>query len=407
MDSDALDDGPDSDIKLVSMMFEPETVAALMAPDAQSVYAELQGRCPVLQRPGRRVTMLKMADVLEINRHPAVRGNGSLDSSMGGARKLIPLDLDGERHRHYRKLLDPVFAPRRVALLEPNVRELADELIDGFVDDGGAELFARFCQPLPSRIFLSIMGLPPSDLDYFLDFKDGILRHDPDESVADAEARRNAAGEEGRVYFRRLWDERVAREDVGEDVVGWLISTEVEGERLGRDDFVEICLLLMIAGLDTVVASLSCLLSWLARHPDERSWIAEDERRWPPAIEELMRFESPVPQGFRQTTQDIEIGGRTYEAGTRFLVSWPAANLDPDAFEAPLEIDLRRQPNPHVVFASGAHRCLGSHLARMELRVALEQFHRRIPDYRIEPGTELTYIPLGVRQVQHLPVVWG
>jgi cytochrome P450 len=405
MEADEIEGSPETDVKLVMLMFDPETVGALAGPDPQPVYRDLQAGCPVLHRPGQRFTLLKMADILEVNRHPAVRGTGALDGAMGGTHKLIPLDLDGPRHRHYRKLLDPVFAPRKVAVLEPNVRRLADELIDGFVADGRTELHSSFCQPLPSQIFLSIMGIPLSDLDYFVAFKDGILRHDMDESPVEAEARREASRVKCREYFRDLWDERAGKETT-EDIIGWLMSTEVEGERLDRDEFVEICFLLMIAGLDTVVSSLSCLLSWLARHPDERRWITADEQRWPLAIEELMRFESPVPQGFRKADQDIEIGGQSYEAGTWFMLSWSAANLDPDRFENPLTVDLQRQPNPHIVFASGAHRCLGSHLARLELRVALEQFHRRIPDYEIEPGTALQYLPLGVRQVPHLPIVW-
>jgi cytochrome P450 len=396
----------DSDIKLITMMFEPETLGALTGTEPQRVYHELAQRCPVLKRPGARVTMLKMDEILELTRNRSVLGNGNLDSSMGGAHKLIPLDLDGPRHTHYRKLLDPVFAPRKMALLEPKVREMADRLIDTFIDNGEAELFGAFCQPLPSSVFLSIMGIPQSDLAYFLEFKDGILRHDADETIEQSLGRRDVAGVRCRTYFTELWEERAGRDDNGEDLIGWLMSTEVEGETLSQGEFVEICLLLMIAGLDTVSASMSCLLSWLARHPEERRWICEDDRRWPAAIEELMRFESPVPQAFRQTTEDIEIGGTTYAAGTRFMVSWPAANLDPDVFQDPLTVKLDRSPNRHVVFASGIDRCLGSHLARTELRVALQCFHRRIPDYQVRPGTELTYIPLGVRQVIDLPVIW-
>jgi cytochrome P450 len=218
---------------------------------------------------------------------------------------------------------------------------------------------------------------------------------------------RTAAGVRCSEYFSELYDHRTARADAGDDLLGWLVATEVDGHRLTKDEFINICLLLMIAGLDTVSASLSCFLSWLARHPEQRRWVVDDEARWPLAIEELMRYESPVPQGFREAIEDVEINGVTYPKGTRFIVSWPGANLDPSVFESPLTVDLQRSPNPHVDFASGWHRCLGSHLARMELRVALEEFHRRIPDYELKPGTTLQYIPLGVRQVPHLPLVWS
>jgi cytochrome P450 len=348
-----------------------------------------------------------MQETLEITRHRAVLGNGSLERSMGGDRKLIPLDLDGPVHTQFRKLLDRVFAPKRVAGLEPAARATARELIDGFASKGEVDAFSAFCQPLPSRVFLSIMGIPMSDLDYFIEFKNGILRHDPGQDLETMERARTAAGVRCSEYFSELYDDRTARPDAGDDLLRWLVSTEVDGHRLTKDEFINICLLLMIAGLDTVSASLSCFLSWLARHPEQRRWVVDDETRWPLAIEELMRYESPVPQGFRKAIEDVEINGVTYPKGTRFIVSWPGANLDPSVFESPLTIDLQRSPNPHVDFASGWHRCLGSHLARMELRVALEEFHRRIPDYELKPGTTLQYIPLGVRQVPHLPLVWS
>jgi len=395
-----------SDLYLVGVMIPPETLAGMVGPEPQPTYAALARQCPVLEREPGISTVFGMTEVLEITRHRSVLGNGSLERSMGGDRKLIPLDIDGPEHTQYRRLLDRVFAPKRMALLEPAIRATAAELLDSFVDDNSVEAFGAFCQPLPSRVFLSIMGLPRSDLDYFIAFKDGILRHDPDEDLAVVEQRRTDAGIRCSEYFGGLFDDRSTGQPQ-DDLLGWLLSTEVDHHRLSKDEFVNICLLLMIAGLDTVAASLSCLISWLARHPSERRWILEDPSRWPAAIEELLRYESPVPQGFRQATEAIEIDGITYPAGTRFVVSWPAANLDPETFENPLTVDLERAHNPHVVFASGRHRCLGSHLARTELRVALEEFHRRIPDYEVEPGVELNYLPLGVRQVMHLPLVWS
>ena len=163
------------------MSFEPETIERLATATPQPVYAELMEKAPYLRRTDRHVTLLKMVDVTAVNRQRTTPGNGMLESSMGGARKLIPLDVDGDVHRRFRRLLDPVFAPKRMALLEPEIRLLAAALIDDFVDLGSTEIFSSFCQPLPSRIFLSVMGIPLSDLDDFLAFKDGILRHDPNE----------------------------------------------------------------------------------------------------------------------------------------------------------------------------------------------------------------------------------
>ncbi len=160
----------------------------------------------------------------------------------------------------------------------------------------------------------------------------------------------------------------------------------------------------MFAGLDTVSASLSCSLSWLARHPDDRRRIVANPSLWPNAIEELMRYESPLPGGGRYGPVDVDVNGRTFPAGTHFMVSWSAANLDPAYFEDPTTVDIERHPNPRIAFASGWHRCLGSHLARMELRVGLEQFHRRLPEYEIADMDALHYWPLGVRMADKLPL---
>jgi cytochrome P450 len=162
----------------------------------------------------------------------------------------------------------------------------------------------------------------------------------------------------------------------------------------------------MIAGLDTVAASLACFLSFLARHPGRRSALIQEPSLWPAAVEELMRYESPVADGGRIARQDLDLpSGEHIEAGTRMSISWHAANLDPDVFPDPLSVDFRREPNKHIGFASGWHRCLGSHLARMEMVVALQTWHDRIPDYQIRDGVQLLYSG-NPRAPHHLPLVW-
>jgi len=387
--------------------WEPDTVKRLMGFEPQPVYRELQDSEPAKDF-GQVVRLLKMRSVLEVNKHRDVLGGGGRGPSMGGVRPLIPLDLDGPEHTKYRKLLDPVFAPKRVALLEDRIRERAAELVDAIADAGEADIVPMFAVPLPSSIFLSIMGIPQSEMEYFIAFKDGILRSGFDESLtidgrAAAVARASANCYK---FFERELRERQQRAESGDDLIGALLTAEVDGQRLTTENIQDICYLLMIAGLDTVTSSLGCILSWLARHPEQRRWILDDPSRWPLAIEELMRYESPVPGGNRYAVRDVEIDGRTYPAGTHFHISWSAANLDPEFFTDPLTVDLGRNPNPHIDFASGWHRCLGSHLARLEIRLAMEEFHARIPDYRIKPGADVPYLPLGVRQPLSLPVVW-
>jgi cytochrome P450 len=383
-----------------------DLAAALAVAEPQVVYSAITAS-PMLSLPGGMFVVGAASSVDALTRNHHVRGSGAIGNTGGAERPLIPLDIDRPEHTKYRKLLDPIFAAKAIAHLESDVRELADELIDTFIERGHADIYDEFCAILPSTIFLRLMGIPASDLDYFLDFKNDLLRDFPGETARAREERMKAAGKRCYSYFDAVLDDREAKGIAGEDLLGRLLCAEVDGHRLTRENILDICYLLMIAGLDTVAASLSCIIAWLARHPEERRRVVADPAMWPDAIEELMRWETPVPGGTRTPTEEMRIGGETVPAGTHVSVLWAAANLDPEKFNDPLTVDLTRRPNAHYSFAAGFHRCLGSHLARMELRAALDQFHKRIPEYRIPDGIELTYEALPVRLARPLPLMWS
>lgn len=315
----------------------------------------------------------------------------------------IPLELNGADHTKWRKLLDPVFAPRKLAALEPRIRARANELTDSFIDKGHADVYEDWCDPLPSSIFLSIMGIPSEEREHFIGFKNVILSENP--LTPSTMEEREAAFTDCEAWFAAEFDRREGLGELGDDVIGWLLRTEVDGRPINRDELHGICNLLMIAGLDTVAASLSCVLAHLARNPARRAQLLAEPSLWASAIEEMMRFESPVTQGFRHVVEDVELPSGTLAAGTNAIVWWAAANVDPEAFEDPMSIQVDRSPNAHICFASGWHRCLGSHLARMELRIAMEVWHARIPNYRIPDGVELTY-SVNPRAPHHLPLIW-
>jgi cytochrome P450 len=383
---------------------DAEASTARASAEPMQMYVERAARCPVERLDDQHVVLLRMGDILHVNKHHDVE---QASKYLGSNRPAIPLGLDGPEHRKYRRLLDPVFTAKRVAPLAENVRVLADELIDGFIDDREVDAHRRWCEPLPSTIFLSILGLPLEDLDDFLHFKNLTLGNEfATMPFEEAMARREQAVVWIQDYFNRLLDDRLADGRAGDDLLGWLITAEVEGERLPREDLLDILGLLMIAGLDTVAASLACFLSYLARHAEDRAKLVADPSRWPSAIEELMRYESPVTDGGRIALADLELpSGESIAAGTHMGISWHAANLDPEYFGNPLEVDFDRSPNPHIGFASGFHRCLGSHLARLEMRVALEAWHRRIPDYEVKAGSDLSYSG-NPRAPHHLTFVW-
>ncbi|WP_082974652.1 cytochrome P450 [Mycobacterium sp. 1245805.9] len=383
-----------------------DLAAALAVAEPQAVYSAITAS-PMLSLPGGMFVVGAASSVDALTRNHHVRGSGAIGNTGGAERPLIPLDIDRPEHTKYRKLLDPIFAAKAIAHLESDVRELADELIDTFIERGHADIYDEFCAILPSTIFLRLMGIPASDLNYFLDFKNDLLRDFPGETARAREERMKAAAKRCYSYFDAVLDDREANGIAREDLLGRFLSAEVDGHRLTRENILDICYLLMIAGLDTVAASLSCIIAWLARHPEERRRVVADPAMWPDAIEELMRWETPVPGGTRTPTEEMRIGGEIVPAGTHVSVLWAAANLDPEKFNDPLTVDLTRRPNAHYSFAAGFHRCLGSHLARMELRAALDQFHKRIPEYRIPDGIELTYEALPVRLARPLPLMWS
>ncbi|MGE0881574.1 MAG: cytochrome P450 [Acidimicrobiia bacterium] len=362
------------------------------------------------------VTVRRMADVVALTRSKAVRqfGVGAIEDQMrsggagglglGGHYTAVPLELNGALHTQWRKILDPVFAPRNVNGLEPRIRQNAHEFIDAFIDRGEADAYHEWCEPLPSSVFLAIMGIPQSEREHFLAFKNVIITGGNPLNPPSIE-QRDAAFSDCEAWFAAEFDRREKSGEYGDDIIGWLLQVEVDGRKINRAELHGICNLLMIAGLDTVAASLSCILAHLARHPERRDALLAEPALWPSAIEEMMRYESPVAQGFRHVVEDVELPSGTLKAGTNAIVWWTAANLDPEAFDDPLDVRLDRTPNPNICFASGWHRCLGSHLARMEIRAALDVWHERIPQYRVADGVELTY-SVNPRAPHHLPLVW-
>lgn len=387
------------------MYFDPPNPAQLMNSFdeelPQQAFQDLT-KCPVHRPEGIKV-LAKRDDVVHFTRHPAVRATNGHNFTMGAKEPLIPLDLDGDEQRMFRRLLDPLFSPRAVERIRPEVRKLTDELIDKFIANGQTDLFGSFCQPLPSRIFMDLLGLPHEDMEKFLAFKDAVIRPEGN-TLEEQEIFKQRAGDRMTEYLHSVFDTREESGVLGEDLIGGFLAAEIEGRKLTRSEITRIVYLLVIAGLDTVAASLSCILAWFAKHPEERATLIADPSLLPAAVEELMRFESPVHMGHRHVTEDFELNGWSFSAGEIVEVAWASANVDPEVFESPLQVDLGRKHNAHIGFASGPHRCLGSNLARMELITVIEQFHRRIPEYAISPGQKPMYVNYGVRLAAYLPI---
>ena len=334
-----------------------------------------------------------------------------IEMKLGNVRPLIPLNVDPPQHSKYRKLLDPLFAPKRMDEQEDDITRRANGLIDQFIDSGECNFTEEFAEVFPSSVFLGLMGLPEGEMRMFLQLRNGILhpeKLDPD-ALVDPEKRAavmERTGQEIYDYFGALVDER--RTSPSDDVVSRFLGAEIDGERLTRDEILDICFLFLIAGLDTVSDSLTCMYAFLAAHPEQRRQIAEDPSCISNAVEELLRWESPVPFGVpRVATQDTELpNGQQVKEGTAVMVIYGAANIDTVDWPDPFEVRFDRLDNRHIAFGGGVHRCLGSHLARRELRVTLREWHRRIPDYWLKPGYEALRYPPGLRHVKDLTLAW-
>jgi len=322
----------------------------------------------------------------------------------GNTRPLIPLGIDPPDHGRYRRLLDPLFSPRRMEAQEADIAERVNHFIDGFFDRGTCDFTAEFAELFPSSVFLGLMGLPWEQLDTLVRMRDGLLHPGTSEMTAEQRSTiQRETAQEVYAYFGRVLDEREA--DPRDDILSALVGEQPDGSRLSRDDALSICFVLLTAGLDTVTDSLTCFWAYLARHPQQRRQLATDPDVIPRAVEELLRWETPVPLVVRWARQDNQIGDQVVGAGHHVLVNLSSANLDPAEFPDPLEVNLDRRGNPHLAFGGGPHRCLGSHLARRELRIALGEWHRRIPEYTLAAGYEVRYRP-PLRFVPDLQLSW-
>ena len=376
----------------------------------QPGYRMLRDSGPVVRLPGVIPSRAnadahlvgRHADVVTVLRSPDVFSSRFDAVHIGQVRPLIPLQIDPPDHAKYRKLLDPLFAPRRIALLEGRTRALVSDLVEAVADDGGCNFHAAVSEPLPSTVFLELLGLPVSRAAEFIALKDGIIRP-PARTPEERSAMVDAAGARIYAVLQEVLDQRL--ETRQNDFISDFLNAEVDGERLTPEEVIDICYLFFLAGLDTVTASLDCMMARLALHPAERRRLTDDPSVIPHAVEEMLRWETPVTAVVRVTTQDTELSGCPIAADQVVSVMLGSANTDERAWDKAESVDVDRRVNKHLAFGGGVHRCLGSHLARMELRVVLEEWHARIPEYRVPEGVELDYSP-SLRQIADLPLVW-
>jgi hypothetical protein len=307
-------------------------------------------------------------------------------------------------HTRLRTLVSKAFTPRTVSKLTARVEELVDGLLDAVADDGGMEVIAQFAYPLPITVIAELLGVEPDRRAFFRVASEKIAVAlgpitDPDVARRATEGRDDLIG-----YFNELIPQRTA--DPRDDLLSALIQAEDGGDMLNRGELLAMLLLLLVGGHETTVNLIGNGLLALLRHPEQLALLRRDEGGESRAIEELLRYDSPVQYSGRLAKEDVEIGGRRIKAGQSVRAIVAAANHDPAVFADPEGLDLTRDPNPQVAFGSGIHFCLGAPLARLEGAIALAALVRRLPNLRFA-GDELRWRPAAVlRGLVALPVTF-
>jgi len=383
-----------------------------VASDPLPFYDELRATCPVASLSGLPNTHIisRYDDVKFALQHPEIFSSDVAAVDIGQLRPLIPLQIDPPEHAKYRRVIDPHLGIKHLLPIEESVRALVSQQIDTFIDDGHCDAHAQFTVPLPCTVFLQLCGLPVENLDTYLGWKDDIIRPQirHPEVAYDPDAARQIRHDTGAAIYDFFDDIiRDRRENPGDDVISRFALGEVDGEQMTHEQMLDLGFLFILGGLDTVTSSLDCMLAHLAEDEPMRDTIVADPTMIPQVIEELLRVHTPVMQVLRVIKEPFEMHGVAMEPGDTVMVMVGAADTDssefgPDADEARTDRDVNR----HLAFGGGPHRCLGSHLARFELRVALEEWHRRIPDYRLVDGAQLDYSP-GIREIASLPLTFG
>jgi cytochrome P450 len=309
---------------------------------------------------------------------------------------FIPIEIDPPEHRKYRNIVDSIVSPQGVLKLEERIRSLANELIDEIIDKGECEFDEAFGRPLPVLVFLDLMGLPRSMSDTFVSWAMALL-HSNDRAIMGETLQ--TIGD----YLKTAIAEKEANPDDG--LVSRIVHAEIDGNKISEKEAYGFVVFLFIAGLDTVFATLNNIWVWLANNPDRRQEIIDNPDNINAQVEELLRVRSVTFSG-RTVAQDIEIRGVQLKKGDKVTSILPACNFDPDVFPNPTEVNFHRPKKIILAFTVGVHSCMGAHLARLEIKIALQEWLKRIPDFKVKPGAETIYRPGGVIGPEAVPLVW-
>jgi cytochrome P450 len=309
---------------------------------------------------------------------------------------LVPLELDPPEHSQYRMLLNPLFSPAKINDIEAGVRQAAVDLIEKVRADGGCDFMEAFGRPFPVGVFMRLMGLPLEEMPTFLGWEEGLLRGET------IEARASAARSIKDYLVRMIADRRA--KPIG-DLASFVANAQIDGKPIPDERALGICYLFFVGGLDTVAATLGFTFREMAQRPELQRQLRANPAIASDAVEELIRAFGVVTTN-RYLTRDFEFHGVKMKKGEMVSVPFGVASRDETEYANPHLVDFTRENTRNISFAAGPHRCIGSHLARREFRIALEEWSARVPEFRIKPGETPIVHSVGVWGVDYLPLVW-
>lgn len=336
--------------------------------------------------------------------HPELFSSARAFDSLGSPVPLVPIAIDRPEHSRYRRVLDPMLAPKVVNEMEDGLRQQARELIAGFADRGSCDAIVDLARLYPTQVFLTLFGMPLEDRDQFIHWSETIIENSTGITEGEVAPEVLESAMELFTYLQRYVDDK--RGEPGADMLSRVLSLDGD-QAWTNEEVLGLCFLFILAGLDTVTAMIGFILYHLALRPDVRRQLVEDPSLTESIIEEILRLEPPASMTPRVTTEDVEVCGTLIPSGAKVLVCLGAVNRDPSRFSAGDELDPTKADNGHRAFGGGIHRCLGSHLARRELRIIVEEWHRLIPDYELAPGADPQVVwPSGTMHLTALPLVF-
>jgi cholest-4-en-3-one 26-monooxygenase len=374
-----------------------------------ALFKRLRAECPVYWNrmgDGGFWSILKYQDVFDVSldtkTFSAARAGVILRDDRPEdfeVQKGLLVNRDPPDHTKHRRLVSLGFSGKMIRNLEGHVREITREILDEVAPLGRCDFVDRIAAELPLQVIVELVGVPKADRRKVLDWTNNMVGFDDPEYAGGAPEVGRIAAAELFMYANELAEER--ERNPKDDLVSVLMQAEVDGERLSRADFSSFFMLLLVAGNETTRNLISGGMLALIEHPEERARLLADRSLLPSAIEEMLRWVSPVNVFRRTATRDTEIRGQKIREGEKVALFYSSANRDEEAFENPERFDITRDPNDHLAFGIGPHFCLGANLARLEIRVMFEELLQRLPDVELdgEPERLRSYFLNGIKRM--------